>query len=60
MPGYVLSAHTDVVPVDGQTWSTDPFTLSVKDGKAFGRGACDMKGFLACTLAMVPRCSADR
>ncbi len=54
VPGYVLSAHTDVVPVDGQAWSTDPFTLAVKDGKAFGRGACDMKGFLACTLAMVP------
>ncbi len=54
MPGYVLSAHTDVVPVDGQAWSTDPFKLAVKDGKAFGRGACDMKGFLACTLAAVP------
>ena len=54
VPGYVLSAHTDVVPVDGQAWSTDPFTLTVKDGKAFGRGACDMKGFLACTLAMAP------
>jgi acetylornithine deacetylase len=54
VPGYVLSAHTDVVPVDGQNWSTDPFKLVVKDGKAYGRGACDMKGFLACTLAMVP------
>jgi acetylornithine deacetylase len=54
VPGYVLSAHTDVVPVDGQAWSTDPFTLTLKDGKAYGRGACDMKGFLACTLAMVP------
>jgi acetylornithine deacetylase len=54
VPGYVLSAHTDVVPVDGQAWSTDPFKLMVKDGKAYGRGACDMKGFLACTLAMVP------
>jgi acetylornithine deacetylase len=54
VPGYVLSAHTDVVPVDGQAWATDPFTLVVKDGKAYGRGACDMKGFLACTLAMVP------
>jgi acetylornithine deacetylase len=43
-----------VVPVDGQAWSTDPFQLAVKDGKAYGRGACDMKGFLACTLAMVP------
>jgi len=52
--GYVLSAHTDVVPVDGQAWATDPFRLTIKDGKAYGRGACDMKGFLACTLAMVP------
>jgi acetylornithine deacetylase len=54
VPGYVLSAHTDVVPVDSQVWATDPFQLTVKDGKAYGRGACDMKGFLACTLAMVP------
>jgi acetylornithine deacetylase len=54
VPGYVLSAHTDVVPVDGQAWSTDPFRLVVQGGKAFGRGACDMKGFLACTLAAVP------
>jgi acetylornithine deacetylase len=54
VPGYVLSAHTDVVPVDGQAWSTDPFVLTVKEGKAYGRGACDMKGFLACTLAAVP------
>ena len=54
VPGYILSAHTDVVPVDSQTWATNPFDLTVKDGKAYGRGACDMKGFLACTLAMVP------
>jgi acetylornithine deacetylase len=54
VPGYVLSAHMDVVPVDGQAWSTDPFTLSVRDGRAYGRGACDMKGFLACTLAALP------
>jgi acetylornithine deacetylase len=54
VPGYVLSAHTDVVPVDEQVWATDPFVLSVKGDKAYGRGACDMKGFLACTLAMVP------
>jgi acetylornithine deacetylase len=53
-PGYVLSAHMDVVPVDGQAWSSDPFTLKIDDGRAYGRGACDMKGFLACTLAMVP------
>jgi acetylornithine deacetylase len=54
MPGYVLSGHTDVVPVDGQVWTSDPFTLRVADGRAYGRGACDMKGFLACMLAMTP------
>jgi len=52
--GVALSAHTDVVPVAGQDWSTDPFKLVEKDDKLFGRGACDMKGFLAATLAMVP------
>ena len=52
--GVVLSGHTDVVPVDGQDWSTDPFKLVEKDGKVFGRGATDMKGFLACALAAVP------
>lgn len=52
--GYVLSGHTDVVPVDGQAWASDPFSLSVRDGKAYGRGAVDMKGFLACCLAAVP------
>jgi acetylornithine deacetylase len=54
VPGYVLSAHTDVVPVDGQDWSSDPFKLRLENGRAYGRGTCDMKGFLACTLAMVP------
>ncbi|MGL5138481.1 MAG: acetylornithine deacetylase [Beijerinckiaceae bacterium] len=54
VPGYVLSAHTDVVPVDGQAWSSDPFTLRIEGSRAYGRGACDMKGFLACTLAMAP------
>jgi acetylornithine deacetylase len=52
--GIALSGHTDVVPVDGQVWSTDPFTLMERDGKLYGRGACDMKGYLACVLAMVP------
>ncbi|WP_310619817.1 acetylornithine deacetylase [Flexibacterium corallicola] len=52
--GYILSGHTDVVPVEGQDWATDPFTLTEKDGKLFGRGSCDMKGFLACVLAAVP------
>jgi acetylornithine deacetylase len=52
--GYVLSGHTDVVPVDGQEWSSDPFTLRVEGGRAYGRGAVDMKGYLACCLALVP------
>ncbi|MEE9447163.1 MAG: acetylornithine deacetylase [Arenicellales bacterium] len=50
--GIVLSGHTDVVPVVGQPWSTDPFTLVERDGKLFGRGTCDMKGFIAVCLAM--------
>jgi len=49
--GVVLSGHTDVVPVDGQPWSTDPVTLTQKGDRLFGRGTCDMKGFLALALA---------
>lgn len=56
--GVGLSGHTDVVPVDGQEWDTDPFTLVEKDGKLYGRGACDMKSYLACALAMVPEFAA--
>lgn len=52
--GVVLSGHTDVVPVEGQAWSTDPWTLTEKDGKLYGRGATDMKGFDALVLALVP------
>ncbi|MCL5775907.1 acetylornithine deacetylase [Limibaculum sp. FT325] len=52
--GVVLSGHTDVVPVDGQAWSTDPFTLTEADGRLYGRGAVDMKGFDALALALVP------
>jgi acetylornithine deacetylase len=52
--GVVLSGHTDVVPVDGQAWSSHPFTLREAAGRLYGRGACDMKGFDACVLAMVP------
>ncbi len=59
-PGYILSGHTDVVPVDGQVWSSDPFTLKALDGKYYGRGATDMKGFLAVCLAMVPTMVAAR
>jgi acetylornithine deacetylase len=50
-PGFVLSGHTDVVPVDGQNWASDPFALREADGRLYGRGACDMKGFLAVCLA---------
>src|SRR3972149_6935543 len=53
-PGIVLSGHTDVVPVDGQAWNTDPFELMEKDGKLYGRGACDMKSFVAVALALAP------
>ena len=52
--GIVLSGHTDVVPVEDQAWSSDPFTLVARDGRLFGRGTCDMKGFIACVLALVP------
>ncbi|MEM9643147.1 MAG: acetylornithine deacetylase [Pseudomonadota bacterium] len=52
--GVVLSGHTDVVPVEGQDWRTDPYVLTAQDGKLFGRGTCDMKGFLAICLAAVP------
>lgn len=52
--GVVLSGHTDVVPVDGQPWVTDPWTLTLKDGKYYGRGTCDMKAFYAIALAMIP------
>jgi acetylornithine deacetylase len=52
--GIGLSGHSDCVPVEGQRWSSDPFTLTERDGKLYARGACDMKGFLACVLASVP------
>ena len=52
--GVVLNGHTDVVPVDGQSWATDPFVLTRRNGRLYGRGAVDMKGFLACVLASVP------
>jgi len=53
--GIVLSGHTDVVPVEGQPWNTDPFVLTDGgDGLLYGRGSCDMKGFIACCLAVLP------
>lgn len=54
VPGIMLSGHTDVVPVIGQNWDTDPFVMTEKDDKLYGRGTCDMKGFIACVLAKVP------
>ena len=59
VPGIALSGHTDVVPVDGQDWATDPFQLTLKDGRYYGRGSSDMKGFLACVLAAVPRFKSE-
>ena len=53
-PGMVLSGHTDTVPVDGQAWTSDPFSLTERDGRLYARGACDMKGFVAAALAAVP------
>lgn len=52
-PGIALSAHTDVVPVEGQDWSSDPFRMEIRDGRVYGRGSTDMKGFLAVVLAHV-------
>ena len=54
VPGIVLSGHTDVVPVDGQPWSMPPFELTERDGRLFGRGTADMKGYIACVLALLP------
>ena len=52
--GIMLSGHTDVVPVDGQEWDTDPFSVQEQNGKLYGRGTCDMKSFIAVCLAYVP------
>ncbi|OLS61297.1 acetylornithine deacetylase [Pseudomonas putida] len=56
--GVVLSGHTDVVPVDGQAWTVEPFVMSERDGRLYGRGAADMKGFIACVLAAAPAFAA--
>ena len=58
IPGICLSGHTDVVPVDGQDWSSDPWSITERDGKLYGRGTCDMKGFLAIALTWVERFAA--
>ncbi len=54
-PGIALSGHTDVVPTEGQAWDTDPFEMVEKDGRLYGRGTADMKGFIACVLALAPQ-----
>ena len=53
-PGIILSGHTDVVPVEGQDWHTDPFVTTIKDGRVYARGAADMKGYIAAALLAVP------
>lgn len=53
--GVVLSGHTDVVPIDGQPWSVPAFEMTERNGRLYGRGTADMKGYLACVLAAVPR-----
>ena len=59
-PGICLSGHTDVVPIDGQDWTSDPWALTEKGGKLYGRGSCDMKGFLGCVLSSVPQFSKTK
>ena len=54
-PGLILSGHTDVVPVDGQAWDTDPFKVVYRDGMMFARGSADMKGFIGTALSLVPK-----
>jgi len=58
--GIVLSGHTDVVPVDGQNWNSDPFAPTIRDGKLYGRGTCDMKGFIGTAVALLPRIQAAK
>jgi acetylornithine deacetylase len=58
--GLMLAGHTDVVPVENQDWSTDPFRVSERDGCLYGRGTCDMKGFVAVVLAAVPALAHTR
>ncbi len=59
-PGVVLSGHTDVVPVERQPWTGDPFTMIERSGRYYGRGTTDMKGFVAVCLAMVPEIQRRR
>jgi acetylornithine deacetylase len=57
--GIMLSGHTDVVPTAGQDWHSDPYRMQTGDDRLYGRGCCDMKGFIACTLAALPRLVAE-
>lgn len=59
-PGILLSGHTDVVPVEGQAWSSDPFRLNERAGRLYARGSADMKGFIACALACIDRAQSRR
>ncbi len=59
-PGVMLSGHTDVVPVEGQDWTSDPFTLREQNNLLYGRGSADMKGFIACVLTMVANLQIDK
>src|ERR1700685_2050138 len=54
-PGLILSGHTDVVPVDGQAWDTDPFAATEREGRLYARGSADMKGFIGIALAQAPK-----
>lgn len=58
--GIVLSGHTDVVPVDGQDWNSDPFQPEIRNGRLYGRGTCDMKGYLGTALSLLPEMLAAR
>ena len=57
--GIMLSGHTDVVPTAGQDWHSDPYRMQTGDDRLYGRGCCDMKGFIACSLAALPRLTAE-
>ena len=59
-PGIMLSGHSDVVPVAGQNWTSDPFRLTQREGRLYARGSADMKGFIACCLEMAPRFASAR
>lgn len=59
-PGIMLSGHSDVVPVEGQAWSNDPFVLTRHGSRLYGRGSADMKGFIACCIEMLPRFASGK